>query len=858
MTRKKLFTILLPLSSAALFSLALWVLYHELRKYHLHDVAQYFHELPTLHILLAVFCSGMSYFMLTLYDTLGFRYIRHPLEYRKIALASYIGYAFSNNIGYPMISGGLLRYRLYTTWGLSAVEVTKVVAFCSFTSILGFLTVAGGSFILEPETLPASLHLPISSVKPVGYLFLGFLAVYFFLINVVKKPVRIKKFEFRLPLPGHSIAQVIVSSMDWSFAVGVLYFLLPKGAGVPYLGLIGLFMLSEFAGMVSRIPGGLGVFEMVMILLLPPTVNHSQILGALVSFRIIYYFMPLAIAAVVLGSYELLQKKEGVRRFALGFGKQAAVLIPYVFAVMSFLAGTILLFTGSIPAAQNRLAMLMKYLPFSVFEVSHFLGSVVGIVLIITAWRLSQRLNAAYFLTIGLLSTGIVLSLLKGFRYEDAIILAVFLAALIPVRRQFYRRASLIDQPFTPAWFLTIFIVLLCSVWLGMFSYKHVEYSNELWWRFSLSDDAPRFLRASVGAFITILVFAVSRLIRPYFPKHRMPRKDELDKAHAIIRKSPKAYAALALVGDKSLLFSSSQRAFLMYGIHGRSWIVLGDPVGLKEEWGELVRQFRELSNRYNGWPVFYEVEGDNRNFYQELGLSLLKFGEEGRVPLNSFSLEGSTRKRLRQTYNRVIHEGCRFEVIPAGSVERIVPELRAVSENWLKEKHGREKSFSVGCFRPDYLMQFPVACIRIHERIYAFANILSGAGREELSVDLMRYTSEAPEGVMEYLFIELILWGKREGYRWFNLGMAPLSGLDDDSLAPVWGRVGTFIYKYGEHFYNFKGLRQYKEKFNPRWYPKYIAVPAGFALPKILIDINFLISGRNSAVNTGGSEIVR
>jgi len=701
MTRKKVFTILLPLSSAALFSLALWVLYHELRKYHLHDVIQYFHELPTFHILLAVLCSGMSYFMLTIYDTMGFRYIEHPLEYRKIALASYIGYAFSNNIGYPMISGGLLRYRLYTTWGLSAVEVTKVVAFCSFTSILGFLTIAGGSFILKPETLPSTLHLPMSSVQPVGYVFLGLLVAYFCLIIVIKKAIKLKKFEFRLPHPWLSGFQVVISSMDWAFAGGVLYFLLPKGAGVSYPGLIGLFMLSEFAGMVSRIPGGLGVFEMVMVLLLPHTVNHSQILGALVSFRIIYYFMPLVVAAVVLGFYELLQKKEGMKRFALDFGKQAAVLIPYIFVVMSFLAGIILLFTGSMPASQNRLAMLMKYLTFTVFEVSHFLGSIVGIVLIITAWRLSQRLNAAYFLTVGLLGAGIVLSFLKGFRYEDAIILAVFLAALIPARRQFYRRASLIDQPFTPAWFFTIFLVLLCSVWIGMFSYKHVEYLNELWWKFSLSDDAPRFLRASVRALIVLLIFSVSRLIRPYFPKHRRPRKDELDKACAITRQSPKAYAALSLSGDKSLLFSPSQMAFLMYGIHGRSWVVLGDPVGPKEEWGALLRQFQELSNRYNGWPVFYEVEGDNRNFYQELGLSLLKFGEEGRVPLETFSLEGNTRKRLRQTYNRISHEGCFFEVIPAGSVARIIPELREISDDWLKGKHGREKSFSVGHFQP-------------------------------------------------------------------------------------------------------------------------------------------------------------
>ena len=130
------------------------------------------------------------------------------------------------------------------------------------------------------------------------------------------------------------------------------------------------------------------------------------------------------------------------------------------------------------------------------------------------------------------------------------------------------------------------------------------------------------------------------------------------------------------------------------------------------------------------------------------------------------------------------------------------------------------------------------------NERIEAFANLWTGAQREELSIDLMRYLPDAVDGIMEYLFICLTLWGKEQGYQWFNLGMAPLSGLENRALAPLWNRLGAFVFRHGEHFYNFQGLRQYKEKFNPQWRPKYLASPGGLALPRIFANLATLISG--------------
>ena len=147
--------------------------------------------------------------------------------------------------------------------------------------------------------------------------------------------------------------------------------------------------------------------------------------------------------------------------------------------------------------------------------------------------------------------------------------------------------------------------------------------------------------------------------------------------------------------------------------------------------------------------------------------------------------------------------------------------------------------------------LTIPAALVIRNERIEAFANLWAGEQREELSLDLMRYLPDAAEGVMEYLFICLMLWGKAQGYRWFNLGLAPFSGLENRALAPLWNRLGAFVFRHGEHFYNFQGLRRYKEKFDPEWRPKYLVSPGGLALPQIFANLATLISGGVKGVVT-------
>ena len=842
--KTKLLKALGSLFGLILFGLALWVLHQELKVYNIHDILRNFHGLPLDRLLLAILLTVFSYLIMTCYDVLALRYVQHQLAYSKIALASFIGYAFSNNIGLSMVAGASVRYRLYSSWGLSALEITKIVAFCTMTLWLGFFALGGVVFLVEPMVVPAALHLPFASVRQLGLIFLLLVGCYLVFGIARKQPFRVKELEFALPPQRLVLPQIAVAIVDWILAGSILYVLLPSSPSLNVPGFLGIYLLAQMAGLMSQVPGGLGIFEAIIVLLLSPLMPASMILGSLLAYRGIYYLLPLVAAAVLLGIQEMIQRMEGIQRGTRALGQWVPLVVPPLLAFSTFVGGVLLLFSGATPGVGSRMDWLNDLLPLPVIEVSHFLGSLVGVGLLVLAWGLQRRMDAAYILTSILLAFGSIFSLLKGLDYEEALILSIMLLALLPCHRFFYRKASLVSERFTPGWIAAILLVLFSSVWLVLFSYKHVDYSNDLWWQFALTAHAPRSLRAMVGSIVVVLLFAFTRLLHPAKLKVLTSTQEDMDRATAIVRQSPLTYANLALLGDKAFLFSQAGSAFIMYNVKGRSWVALGDPVGPQEEWSELIWQFWEMCDRNGGWPVFYEVGIENLPIYLDLGLTLLKLGEEARVPLEMFFLEGKAHKNLRYTHHKLEKEGCSFEVIAPEAVPALIPDFKRISDAWLEEKNTSEKGFSLGFFNAEYLKHYPQGIVRKDGKIVAFANIWQGNGKEELSVDLMRYLSVAPPGVMEYLFIELMLWGRQEGYRWFNLGMAPLSGLEARSLGPLWNKIGAFIFGYGEYFYNFQGLRLFKAKFEPEWHPKYLASPATLSLPLILTNIASLTSG--------------
>jgi phosphatidylglycerol lysyltransferase len=828
--------------SLALFFVALEVLRGELRHVTWLELARDIVATSRLRLAAALALTVLNYAVLTTYDLLAFVYIRKPLARARVALASFVAYAVANNVGFSMLSGASVRYRFYTRWGVTAEDLSRIVFFYATTFWLGLLLIGGISLATSP--LPADLQIPARTfVVAAGWLLALLVVAYLAATWIRATPIRLSRFELPLPPPRLAVAQLVVSTCDWVLAGSVLYVLLPPG-GPPLLVFLGAFILAQLLGLASHVPGGVGVFEGLMILLLKPYLTSGALLPALIVYRAVYYLLPLGAALIILVADELSQRRTQAARVGAAFDWLTEQLTPRVLAMFTFLAGVVLLFSGATPAAEGRLAFLDRLLPLGIIEASHFLGSIAGAALLLLSQGLARRLDGAWVLTAAAVGAGIVASLLKGADYEEATILALILVVLWRAKPAFDRRAALLDTRFSPGWIGAIAGAIGTSIWLGLFAFKHVAYSNELWWQFELHGEASRFLRASVGSAVAVLLFAVSRIAAPARHEAAEPTDADIESAGVIIASQTNASAYLAYLRDKTLLFDDQRRGFIMYGVEGRTWVALGDPVGPVDVQPDLIRLFLERCDDYAATPVFYEIRKDSLHRYADFGLAFVKLGEEAVVDLSQFCLEGSRGKPLRHALRHLEHHGASCRVVPAIEVPPMLTGLRAVSDDWLEHKAGGEKGFSLGFFRDDYVARFPVAVVEQAGRIVAFANLWPGPGTIELSVDLMRYHHEAPNGVMEGLLVHVMRWGKEQGYRSFSLGMAPLSGFERSPVAPLWTRLGSFLYAHGDTFYNFQGLRAYKDKFHPTWQSRYLAYTGGLTLPRTLADVAALIAG--------------
>ncbi|HUE49300.1 MAG TPA: bifunctional lysylphosphatidylglycerol flippase/synthetase MprF [Steroidobacteraceae bacterium] len=832
-----------PLATLLVFGAVVLVLHHQLARLHLKSVLQHLHAIPRAQVLAALGFTALSYWLLTTYEVLALRYLRRAIPYTRILFTSFIAYSFGHTLGFAAFTGAAIRFRLYATACVTAIDVATISAFCSLSLGIGLATVAGLSLLLEPAHAARVLHLYHTWSLLVGALLLAGVIAYALWACLARGTLEIRGWALRAPGAAIGLAQIALSVMDLSLSSAVLWSLLPQQTHIGFVTFIGVYAAAVIAGIVSHVPGGVGVFEAVMLFALPG-VPADALLGSLLAYRGVYYLVPLLFATLLFGSKELSARRSALARAQQLASLYIAPVVPQIAGALTFLAGALLLFSGATPALDERLEFLDRFLPLAVLEVSHLGGSLVGLGLLVLSRALFRRVQAAYYICAWLLVAGMFASLLKGLDFEEAILLALVLGVLMLGRRAFYRPTAVLSERFTPVWVVSIAGVIVMAVWIGIVSHRHVSYSDELWWTFALYGNAPRMLRASLAVIVLGSAYVLLNMLRPARPEPAVAGPEELARARALIARSDVTLANAALSGDKRLLFSDGGDAFVMYQIAGHSWIALGDPVGSQRGAEELVWRLREISDHHGGQTVFYQVGPERLALYVDLGLAALKIGEEARVPLEEFSLEGAARAELRQSHRRAQRDGATFEVVPPEAIEPLLPVLERISTAWLTSKSTGEKRFSVGAFSPQYLRQFPLAVVRCGAVPAAFANLWTTQTRAELSVDLMRFGPEAPRNAMDYLFVELMQWGREAGFRSFSLGMAPLSGLETHPLAPAWHRVGNFIFRHGEHFYNFEGLRRYKAKFDPAWEPRYLVARGGIALPRVLIDVSVLIAG--------------
>lgn len=307
---KRLRDLLPPLVGVILLVLSIAIIRQELKAYSFQDIWRSLTLIYKKRLLGAIWLTVLGYLSMTGYDWLGFRYIDRALSLSKIVLTAFVSYAVSNNIGLTLFSGTAVRYRFYSSYGIDFLDIAKIVAFIHLSFWLGICGIGGLVFLIDPLTLPAILNLPFQSVHTLGGILLA-IAIGFFALSLGwKKPLVFRGTILVIPNWKLSVGLMLFSALDWAFASGVLYLLLPHQTAISYLGFFGIYILALTAGIISNVPGGLGVFETVILLLCSPKIAKPDILGALLAYRGIYYFLPLIVAAILWLIHEGQQRKK--------------------------------------------------------------------------------------------------------------------------------------------------------------------------------------------------------------------------------------------------------------------------------------------------------------------------------------------------------------------------------------------------------------------------------------------------------------------------------------------------------------------------------------------------------------------
>ncbi|WP_214349719.1 bifunctional lysylphosphatidylglycerol flippase/synthetase MprF [Pseudomonas congelans] len=829
-----------------LFSLALIACRHmlvEMDWYALHD-SLFAVPLPALGG--ALLAAIVGYIILMGYELSASRYANVDLPIKTLLLGGFTSFAIGNAVGLSMLSGGSVRYRLYSRHGVGAIEIARMTVFASLSlgcalpplaALATLSNLSGASLALK---LPVDVLAVVATAVLIGSLLLA-MFVYRRRLPEQDIPhnilVRLGRRTLRLPDLKLTLIQLVITALDVAAAAMVLYLLLPHA---PPLGaFILIYLLALAAGVLSHVPGGVGVFEAILLAAFANELGAAPLAAALLLYRLIYVILPLLLACLTLlftEAQRLLPTRQAMR--------VASGLAAPILALLVFLSGVVLLFSGATPEIDTRLENVGFMIPHRLIDASHFGASLVGVLCLLLAQGLRRRLSAAWMLTSILLLVGAVLSILKGFDWEEASMLLLTACLLLTFRRSFYRPSRLLELPFSPVYLIASICVVGASIWLLLFAYQDVPYSHQLWWQFTLDADAPRGLRSALGSAVLLVVVSLTWLLRTARPVIKLPDAADLDKAAEILKASKQPDGGLVLTGDKAILFHPAGNAFLMYSHRGRSLVALYDPIGPTQQRAELIWQFRDLCDVHHARPVFYQVRAENLPFYMDIGLTAIKLGEEARVDLRRFDIDakGKEMKDLRYTWNRGGRDGLSLEIYEPGQAP--IDELKVISDAWLTGKNVREKGFSLGRFSTEYLKYFRIAIVHFQGKPVAFSNLLETTSPELASLDLMRSHPDAPKLTMEFMMVGLILHYKAQGYARFSLGMVPLSGLQPRRGAPITQRLGSMIFRRGEQLYNFQGLRRFKDKFQPDWEPRYMAVPAGLDPLVALADTAALIAG--------------
>ncbi|MCD7033997.1 bifunctional lysylphosphatidylglycerol flippase/synthetase MprF [Metabacillus sp. GX 13764] len=818
------------------------------------DIANVLIRVKTLspdQLLLIIFLGLIAIATMSLYDLLLSSQLNMNIPLSKMFKISWMANTFNNMLGFGGFTGAGLRgmfYKAYfsDTGKLMAAVIWMTPLMLTGLSLLAWLPIlhlVNIQPILEMHIWLKYAIWGIAAYLP-GY-------IIFWLYSHRKQP---DKIPFT-PKAGSFFGMILVSLVEWSLALAAMYGIAEVlGTGISFPHLAAIFIAAAIAGVISMVPGGIGSFDLIMLIGMELYgAAASDVLIVLIFYRISYYLIPW-ILGLMLASTELVSYTQGAlkntkwekafktwRRYS-GVPEQLLINISHwALAALVFLSGALLLLSAATPGMLGRLRFAENLLSEPFLHLSHQLSVGAGIALLILSRSVLHKVKRAYTLTLIVLLAGALFTFSKGLDYEEALFLLAISAILWFSRKRFYRET----YPFSWGSIAILLMTLGTLLFYVLFGYLkqpflHKRIPAELKDLLVMKPDELLF-SSIIGIIIAVLFLTVgSRLLTV---KSKESALIDTEKVEAFLKKyRGNVLTHLVFLQDKDIFWTKDEEVMMMYKRAGSKLVVLGDPIGNPEKIGKAIEEFQIYADEFGFSPIFYQIEKQYFPLYHENGYQFFKLGEEAYVNLPEFTLSGKKKASLRAVKNKFEREEYTFSIIEPPFSDALMAELKHVSDDWLDGKS--EKGYSLGFFDKDYFERAPIALLRGPDgSLAAFATLMPVYDEKEtLSIDLMRHVKDAPNGTMDYILISLMLHGQETGYRRFNLGMAPLSNVGRTKYAFLGERIASKIFVHGQFFYQFSGIRKYKEKYADEWEPKYLAIRGKSSLPVTMLQLSLMI----------------
>ncbi|HEY0274940.1 MAG TPA: bifunctional lysylphosphatidylglycerol flippase/synthetase MprF, partial [Paenirhodobacter sp.] len=668
-------------------------------------------QTPWHSVLLAIVFTAISFACLICYDVNALRHIGRPLPWQQVAVVSFSAYAVGNTAGFGPLSGGAIRYRGYSRLGLRGEDVARVIAYVTVAFGFGLAVLTGMSVLVFAWQVGQLIGVNADLLRLAAAALLA--AVTCALVWLWRgRPVTVDEVagapRTGLPSAGTCLLQLLITALDVAAAASVLYVLMPSDIPLHWPAFAALFCVAIGLGVLSHVPAGLGVFEAVIIGGLGPSVPTEQVIGALVLYRLIYHVLPLFLSVLALAVGEMVEYRRSVA--AIWTRQVNAAVVPPLLAMLALICGAMLVFSSVLPTPQANLDWLSQWVSIQILEAAHFLSSLLGLMLVVVARGLVHRVDGAWWAGLIVALIAIAFTIPKALAPYEATALAVLVVGLALNRHCFDRRARLLAEPLTPVWLGAIAVILVAALTILLFVYRDVGYSNELWWQFEFSGEAPRGLRAMMGLSIVAVAISFASLLRPARHRTAPASPDDIARAVAIAQAQDESGSNLVRMGDKAVMFSEDGRAFIMYAVQGRSWISLFGPIGEDAAKPELIWRFVEAARAAGGKAVFYEVPADLVSAYADIGLRALKLGEMAKVNLATMDFATSRWGEQRRALAKGEREGMALDILTPAEVPAVLDDLQRISGFWLAQHEAREKGFALGRFDRALMITQPVA----------------------------------------------------------------------------------------------------------------------------------------------------